>query len=77
MQDCELLLEELDAVVCDCLGHLEVEVLVKKRLVRGELFPQLVAELFSQLLRHQRYIDQLFGLSDFLLEFELEAHVDF
>lgn len=59
MQNRELLLQELDAVVGDLLFHLDVEVRVAESLVSSQLRPELVAEVLPHLLRDERDVDQL------------------
>lgn len=53
VQDRELLLQELDAVVGYLLLHLQIEVRVAKSLVCGQLLAELIAEFFAHLLRDQ------------------------
>ena len=77
VQDRKLLLQELHGVIRYLLLHLQVEVLVAECLVLGQVLPELVAELFAELLRNERDVDELLGLVDFLGELELETHVDF
>ena len=77
MQNRELLLQELDAVIGNLLLHLYVEVRVAKSLVLCKLLAKLITEFLAHLLRHERNVDQLLGLRDFLFEFQFKAHVHF
>ena len=55
----ELLLQELDAVVCDRLFHVQIEERVVESFILGLLSSQFVTKLFPHLLRDKTSADEL------------------
>ena len=77
MKNGELLLQELDAVICNLLLHLAVEMWVLEWLVLSQLLSEFVAEFFAHLLWDNWDADKLLCEGSFLLASHLQAHIHF
>ena len=75
VQNSEVFLQVLDAVICDLLLHFQIKLRVVKGFVLSKLLSQLIREFLAHLLWDKRYVAQLLRQRILLLKFELKTHV--